>query len=341
MGIISELFGYVLNALYAIVSNYGVAIIIFSVILRLLLIPITIKQQKSLKKNGEIQKEMKNLQIKYKNNPEELNKATMELYKREGVSPLSGCLSGILQIVIILAVFWLVSQPLTYMKKVQDSEIFKEYQTRIEQNTETKSSYKEIAIINTIENDYKEIVRRLENNEYIEEENEEQTNEIKNEELIENTENSDNIENAEININENEVDKLKTKKQLEDRKNELEPLRINMEFLSLDLSKVPTQSMDDWKVYIIPVLYVITSFISIRMTTKMQNANNDESSDQEANMQQMSKMMTYMMPIMSISIAAIAPLGLALYWFVSNLLMIAERLIMNKFMNSKEEKENV
>lgn len=356
MGFISEGFGFVLNFLYNLVNNYGVAIIIFSVLLRILLIPITIKQQKSMSKNAEMQKEMKALQVKYKNNPEELNKATMELYKREGISPFAGCLSGILQIIIILAVFWLVSQPLTYMKRVQDSEIYKEYNTKIEQASETKSNYKEIAIINAIETDYKEIVNRLEKGDY--EENTNIVETLKPEENVIN-ENTENIEEQEdnkeeVNIveqnnneqqneetnTENKVE-YKTKQQLEDRKNQLEELRLNMNFLSLDLSKVPTQNLNDWKVYIIPVLYVITSFISIRITTKTQKSKDGELTDQEASMQQMSKSMTFIMPIMSISIAAIAPLGLALYWLVSNLLMIVERLVINKYMSSKEEKKNV
>ena len=58
-------------------------------------------------------------------------------------------------------------------------------------------------------------------------------------------------------------------------------------------------------------------------------------------MEQINKSMSYMMPIMSISIAAIAPLGLALYWLVSNVLIILERLIINKIMSPKEENENV
>ena len=116
-----------------------------------------------------------------------------------------------------------------------------------------------------------------------------------------------------------------------------------MEFLGIDLSKVPTQSLQDFRVYIIPVLYVITSFISIRMTTKIQTSKkeNEEKSEEMQSMEQMNKSMSYMMPIMSISIAVIAPLGLALYWLVSNILMILERIIINKIMSSKEEKENV
>lgn len=302
MGFISELFGYVLNALYNLFANYGIAIIIFSVLLRIILIPITIKQQKTMKKSNKMQEEMKQIQFKYKNNPEKLNQETMDLYKREKFNPFSGCLTAILQLIIILAVFWLVSQPLTYMKKVQNSEIYNEYKTKIEESSNTKSSYKEIAIINAVESDYKQIEEELK---------------------------AENIENRE---------------ELENRKAKLEELRINMEFLGIDLSKVPTQSLNDWKVYIIPVLYVITSFISIRMTTKMQTTKKkegEEQSEELQSMEQMNKSMSYMMPIMSISIAVIAPLGLALYWFVSNILMIIERLIINKIMGSKEEEENV
>lgn len=303
MGLISELFGYILNALYTFVSNYGLAIIIFSVLLRIILIPITIKQQKTMKKSGELQKQMKDIQNKYKNNPEKLNQETIELYKREKLSPFSGCLSAILQLIIILSVFWLVSQPLTYMKKVQNSEIYNEYKTKIEENSSGKSTYKEISIINEVELDYQNIKEQLED---------------------------ENIENRE---------------ELQNKKNQLESLRINMEFLGLDLGKVPTQSLNDWRVYIIPVLYVITSFISIRITTmtqKSKNKNKDEEKSTELDsMEQMNKSMSYMMPIMSISIAVIAPLGLALYWLVSNVLMIIERLIINKFMNSKEDEENV
>ena len=123
-----------------------------------------------------------------------------------------------------------------------------------------------------------------------------------------------------------------------------------MEFLGLDLSKVPTQSLNDWKVYIIPVLYVITSIVSIKITTATQNKkkskelvvnegeNKEENPDPMDQMQQMNKSMMYMTPVMSVMIACIAPLGLALYWLISNVLMIIERLVINKVMESKEEK---
>ena len=305
MGFISEIFGYVLNYLYNMLNSYGLAIIIFSVLLRIILIPITIKQQKAMKKNAEMQEKMKEIQSKYKNNPEKLNQETIELYKKEKMSPFSGCFSAILQLVIILSVFWLVSQPLTYMKRV-NKEVIEQYKTTLtEENNGQKLTYPEIGIISKIEQEYNNVNNQL------------------SEEQVENRE------------------------ELENKKSDLEKLRINMEFLGLDLSKVPTQNLGDWKVYIIPILYVITSFISIKITTNEQKKQMNKNSKKEViqeneedknknddemleSMQQMNNSMQYMMPIMSISIAAIAPLGLALYWLVSNILMIAERLILDK-----------
>jgi len=145
---------------------------------------------------------------------------------------------------------------------------------------------------------------------------------------------------------------IENREELENKKQTLEEMRINMQFLGLDLSKVPMQNLGDWKIYVIPVLYVITSFVSIKITTSAQkkamkkkeviiDENGKEASDDMLDsMQQMNNSMLYMMPIMSISIAVIAPLGLALYWLVSNILMIIERLMINKFIGSKEEEED-
>lgn len=281
MGAISSLFGYLLNALYSVFNNYGIAIIVFSIILRLILIPITIKQQKAMKKSAELQEEMKEIQRKYKNNPEKLNQETIELYKREKMSPFTGCLSSILQIIIILSVFFLVSRPLTYMKKV-DPQIIEDYTKEIQESGEAKTAYNEIAII-------------------------------------------------------------------EQKGGEDPQVYINMEFLGLDLSKVPTQSLNDWRVYVIPGLYIISSVLSIKLTMYTQKKekqkkeiivqDGEQKNAEPDPMEQMNKTMMYMMPIMSVTIAIVAPLGLALYWFISNILIIIERLIINKIMAIKENKE--
>ena len=123
----------------------------------------------------------------------------------------------------------------------------------------------------------------------------------------------------------------------------LKEINLNMNFFGLDLSKIPQQNLSDWTVYIIPILYIISTFISMRITTSMQKKSKEnkdviditeekqeEKSEMEDAMEQSNKMMSWMMPIMSVSISLVAPLGLALYWLVNNVLMIAERLVLDK-----------
>ncbi len=142
----ANLFGYVLNAIYGIVDNYGIAIIIFTIVLKLIMLPISIKQQKTMKKSAKIQKESKEIQEKYANDQVRQSQELMDLYKRENMSPFSGCLSSIIQIVLILSVFYLVSSPLTYMKHV-DASIIEDYRKQIEETKGEKVNYPEIAII--------------------------------------------------------------------------------------------------------------------------------------------------------------------------------------------------
>ncbi|MCI8482118.1 MAG: hypothetical protein HFJ27_03390, partial [Clostridia bacterium] len=79
----ANLFGYILNFLYQSIHSYGLAIILFSIVLKIVMLPISIKQQKTMKKSAKIQQKVREIQDKYKNNPEKLSQETMDLYKRE------------------------------------------------------------------------------------------------------------------------------------------------------------------------------------------------------------------------------------------------------------------
>lgn len=286
----ANIFGYVLNFIYGLVNNYGLSIIIFTILLRLLLLPMNLKQQKTMKKSAKLQVKMKEIQDKYANDPTRLNEEIRNLYAEEHMNPFSGCLSSILQIIIIISIFYLVSNPLTYMKHLSADKI-KEYTKIIkEENNGENVNYIEIAIIKSLGKKEKDVA-------------------------------------------------------------------LNMNFLGLDLSDVPSKNYQDPKVFIIPVLYVTTSILSMKLNTamledkkkkeekaKVIEANKEDeklvkvekNSEEEDAMASMNKSMRYMMPIMTVSIALIAPLGLALYWFISNLLMILERLFVNKFVKEEE-----
>ena len=327
----SNIFGYVLNIIYEIVKNYGLAIILFSILLKILLLPLTIKQQKTLKKSQKLQGKLKEIQDKYSNNPEKLNQEMMDLYKRENLSPFSGCFSSIIQIILLLAMFYLVSKPLTYMKKLNTDEInsYKEAIVQEQGENSVSTTYPEISIV-------KYINKKINNPE------------------VNNTENVENVDNTVTETVENENNNTETEIIEKEKINIDEDLYINMNFLGLDLSKVPQENLKDITVYIIPVLYVISSIISIKFTTNLsKNKNKEEVEeskdlintkenkeiDQEEMAMQMNKNMSLMMPILSVSISLLAPLGLALYWLINNIIMIIERLVLNKFF-SKEENEN-
>ena len=276
----ANLFGYLLNFLYDLLNNYGLSIIIFSIVLKIVLLPISIKQQQTMKKTSKVQAQIKELQDKYKSNPEKLNQEMMALYKREKVSPFSGCLSAIVQIVLLFSVFYLVRNPLTYMKKV-DTNLINTYKEELGEEGTINTAYPEISII-------------------------------------------------------------------KEKGSKDESVRLNMEFLGIDLSNVPTQDVSNIKTWVIPVLYVISSVVSIRITTKMQTKSTQTSKEVELDengkpkqqeldpMAQTNKMMGWFMPVMSVSIAMVAPLGLALYWLMNNILMIVERIILNKMLNKEE-----
>ena len=217
-----------------------------------------------------------------------MNQEMMDLYKKENMSPFSGCLTSIIQIVLLFAMFGLVRNPLTYMKKI-DTTTIENYKNEIRQEVGENSistNYPEISIVKY--------------------------------------------------VNEN--------------KEKSDAAYINMNFLGLDLSSVPQENIKDPKVYIIPILYVLTSMISMKISTNTTQKNNKDKKilekenkevkkeQEELDMaEQMTKNMSWFMPIMAVSISIIAPLGLALYWLVNNILMIFERLILNKILDSKEE----
>ena len=209
----------------------------------------------------------------------------MILYKKENMSPFSGCLSAIMQFILLISIFYMVRCPLTYMERIDRTQLDLYTQELKNAGKEVSQAYSEIDII-------RELGFLKEN--FPEDEN-------------------------------------------------LNKINLNMNFIGLDLGKIPQQNLNDWTVYIIPILYIISTFISMRITTSMQNKKQQkddviditenkepEKTEMEDAMAQSNKMMSWMMPIMSVSISLVAPLGLALYWLVNNILMICERLILNK-----------
>ena len=116
MGVVANPLGWLLTQLYSLIQNYGITLIVFTLLVRFALYPLYAKQIKSTANMSAIQPKMKELQAKYANDKETLNMKMMELYKEEKFNPMGGCLPMLIQMPIIFALFALLRNPLMYMK---------------------------------------------------------------------------------------------------------------------------------------------------------------------------------------------------------------------------------
>ena len=102
---VCKVIGLILKFFYKYVNNYGIAIIIITVILKILFYPLTNKSYKSMKEMQKLQPKMEALKEKYKNDREAMNRAVMELYKTHKVNPMGGCLPMLIQIPVFFALY--------------------------------------------------------------------------------------------------------------------------------------------------------------------------------------------------------------------------------------------
>ena len=113
--IITVPFGWLLSVLYETTHNYGVAMILFAVIVQLILLPLNAKSKKSMMKMSRLTPKMQAIQQKYADDPQRQNQAIQELQKSEGVSMGGGCLWSFIPILILFPLFAVIRQPITYI----------------------------------------------------------------------------------------------------------------------------------------------------------------------------------------------------------------------------------
>lgn len=113
--IITIPFGYLLDWLYQFTSNYGIALILFAILVKLLLFPIQAKSKKSMMKMSRLSPLVQKIQARYPDDQQKQNEALQQLYKDEGVSMTGGCLWSFVPLLILLPLYQVVRQPIVYM----------------------------------------------------------------------------------------------------------------------------------------------------------------------------------------------------------------------------------
>lgn len=302
---IANILGILMKFIYASVAfqNYGVAIIIFTIITRLILLPLNMKQTKSMAKMQRIQPELKELQAKYKNDKERLNQATMALYKKHQVNPAGGCLPLLIQMPLLFSLYYVIRQPLKFMFRFVPENI------------------REIGIyINEIDPKFAETEKMFMGEKFIPMNAELPI--MKYFSLL-----GDKMTVALADLT------AKTGVILESSH------ILNMNFLGLRLGYIPRDPLTNLpaiqanpEIYvpllIIPILAAGTTYLSSKMS---------QASSASSKTGGMGKSMMYLFPGMTLLFTFSLPAGLGLYWITGNLIQMIQQKFMNQHVHKKED----
>ena len=302
IGWFAEILGFIMNLIFDLgITNIGVAIIIFTLVINIIMIPLTINQQKSQKLQAVIQPEIKAIQDKYKGKTDnesamKMNAETRAVYSKYGTSMAGGCLPLLIQMPILFGLYQVIYRIPAYVTSVRS--VFETVATSLMQ----QSDY-----INKISDLAKAVRLPVENNDYT-------------------------IPNKVIDL----LYKFTPEKwttlseTFPNMRSVLEtslPLIKQMNsFLGIDLSVSPWQGMNNINVaWIIPILAGVTQFISTKVMTTNQPKNGEPENEMAKQMQSMNTVM----PIMSVVFCFTLPAGIGIYWIASALARTVIQLLVN------------
>lgn len=115
MGIIATPLGWIMKGCYFVCKNYGIALLLFTILTRLIVFPLNVKQQKSTARMTMLQPELEKIKKKYAKNQQKMQEEQMNLYAKAGVNPMASCLPMVITMVILFALIPVIYGPLTYV----------------------------------------------------------------------------------------------------------------------------------------------------------------------------------------------------------------------------------
>ena len=164
MSWITAIFAWPLKEFYNLTNNYGIAIMLFAVLVNLVLLPFMAKSKKSMMRTTRLQPRLKELERKYNGNPQQYQQAVSKLYREEKINPMSGCLWSLLPLPILIALYSVIRQPLTKMMHLS-AEAVTSLTEWVTNNAgfvaSSKSAYTEIEVMNSIHQNWDAVTAAL------------------------------------------------------------------------------------------------------------------------------------------------------------------------------------
>ena len=272
-------FAWILGWIYSWCGNFGLSLILFCLLTRVIMLPFNIRSKRSMLRMQVLQPKIKEIEKKYPNDKNKQSVEMMALYKKEGVSPMSGCLTSIITLPLMFALYWPISQPLKYLMHLTTAQIKQVAETLVSLgakvgNTAVVANSSQMTLVQAISDNF-EAVRGI----------------------------SDNI------------------------------FRMDLTFLGMNLGATPSFRVFD-ALFFLPIISAGTSFLMMYVSRKLQEKQTGNKQDQT---QQQTKMMTWMMPLISLWIGFTLPAGLAVYWISGNVIGILQEYLINVILMAKKE----
>ncbi len=288
-------FTWLLMTLYAFVKNYGIAIILFALIVKLILLPFNMKSKKSMMKSTRFTPRMKELEKKYGDNKQKYNEEVAKLYKEEGIKPLGGCLWSLIPFPILIILYSCIRMPFTRLMRftteqwefIRDS-VFPALGLGFESGA--RAGYEQIGYADLLHQNFSSVSAYV-------------------------SEHTQTITDA--------VGKLPALKD------------IDFSFLGLNLGATPDWKFfisqtswapkDAWPavgLFLIPIISAVLSWLSMKISSKM-NGNVEAANST-------SKTMTLLMPIMSLWIGFVMPACMGIYWIAGSVFSIIQDVILTR-----------
>ena len=283
MGIILKPFAWLLLTLYKLFGSYGLALILFGVIVKMILFPVTLKSKKSMIQMNMLSGRMNQLKAQYGKNPERYNMEIQKLYEEEKVNPMGGCLWSLIPMFVLIGLYGIIREPLTNMMDLPKDMVAQVAELTGVANT---GNYPQIAMVQAL---------------------------------------NDSAVLASV------------KAALGDAAAGLKGMDFS--FLGMNLADIPRykfwqQGTPGILMFILVLVSVATSYLSMKVSMSTNQMRKDDGNSQ---VDQTNKMMTWMMPLMSLWIGFSVPAGLTVYWISQYIMTMLTEVICGKMLKKDYE----
>ena len=286
-------FAWLLRALYELTSSYGWALVLFTVVIKLIMLPFQMKSKKSMMRMSRFQPMIKEIQTRYKNNQVKMNEELQRLYAEEGVNPMSGCLWSFLPFPILIALYSIIRQPITRFMMLTTTAM----QGVIDA---VSAAGFDLAAIAMTANDGAVTVK-------------------------------DGLTQLQPY---GQITLVKAAQELGVALPE-GWIHMDFSFLGMDLTMIPSDVIGQigtggWAVIGVLLIPIVSGALSF-WQSKVSMAGNPSAADPNDPTARSSRMMMWMMPIMSLWIGFTLPASLGVYWIANSVLMLVQEKVLNKY----------